>query len=419
MTTTASFLNVPYGGYLHNQVPAEDDELTHTGPGTPAGEWFRRFWQPVALSRKLKDLPVAIRILGEDLVAFRDRSGQVGLLELHCSHRGTSLEFGQIEERGIRCCYHAWLYDVDGKLLETPGEPPESTLKDRLYHGAYPTVEHQGLVFAYMGPPDKRPVFPNFDTYHMAAYQSEAHEPIAWPCNWLQVMENAEDPVHFQFLHSLPGNLGFSEEFSQAPEIDFIETPLGMMYIATRRVGDRVWVRMGDFILPNIQQGPSFDDSLDQRDGNRPTMTRWTVPIDDMNNLQFGFYRVREGEELKQDDGLGQTLDRPYEERQRLPGDYDAMNSQRPIAVHDLEHLAATDRGVIMLRGLVKRGVGEVRNGEDPHRVSLREGEIVPTYGHERVLDVPPAATREADRQVLRDTGRRAAEERIKELSKR
>ena len=165
MTTTTAFLNTPYGGYLNNRVPPEDEELTHVGPGTPGGEWFRRFWQPVAVAEDLKDLPVAIRILGEDLVIFRDRSGRIGLLELHCSHRGTSLEFAQIQERGIRCCYHAWCYAVDGKILDTPGEPADSTLKERLYHDAYPTLEHKGLVFAYMGPPDQRPAFPHYDTY--------------------------------------------------------------------------------------------------------------------------------------------------------------------------------------------------------------------------------------------------------------
>ncbi len=186
MATQPTFLNVPYGAYLHNEVPSEDAELTHVGPGTPGGEWFRRFWHPVAISDELKDLPVAVRILGEDLVVFRDRSGQVGLLELHCSHRGTSLEFGQIEERGIRCCYHAWLYDVDGKILETPGEPAESTLKDRLCHGAYPTHEYNGLVFAYMGPPEKRPEFPVFDTYEkmpkLGGKRLLTNVRLFWPC---------------------------------------------------------------------------------------------------------------------------------------------------------------------------------------------------------------------------------------------
>ena len=117
-------------------------------------------------------MPHAIRILGEDLVIFRDGGGQIGLLELHCSHRGTSLEFGLIEQKGIRCCYHGWQFDVDGRILDTPGEPPDSTYKERLCHGAYLVHEHEGLVFAYMGPPDKKPPFPIYDTMNMPGYRT-------------------------------------------------------------------------------------------------------------------------------------------------------------------------------------------------------------------------------------------------------
>ena len=109
-----------YAGHALREIPAEDPELTHTGPGTPMGEYMRRFWQPVCLSENLTDLPHAIRIMGEDLVAYRDKSGQVGVLHRHCSHRGTSLEYGIVSERGIRCCYHGWLFDADGTILETP-----------------------------------------------------------------------------------------------------------------------------------------------------------------------------------------------------------------------------------------------------------------------------------------------------------
>ena len=127
MATRSSFLTTRYGGYYHREVPNEDEELTHVGPGTPCGEYLRRFWQPVIFADDLKDLPHRVRILGEDLVVFRDFSGAVGLLELHCPHRGTSLEFGLVSEHGIRCCYHGWLFDVDGAILETPGEPADST----------------------------------------------------------------------------------------------------------------------------------------------------------------------------------------------------------------------------------------------------------------------------------------------------
>ena len=126
-TTKAPFLSTAYSAYHHRGRPAEDLELSRVGPGTPCGEYLRRFWQPVVLSEDVRDLPKRLRILGEDLVAFRDRSGAVGLLELHCPHRGTSLEFGLVGEKGIRCCYHGWLFDVDGTILETPGEPADST----------------------------------------------------------------------------------------------------------------------------------------------------------------------------------------------------------------------------------------------------------------------------------------------------
>src|SRR5437667_4586697 len=120
MDARAPFLNTAHSASRHRERPAEDQELTRVGPGTPCGEYLRRFWQPIILSEELRDLPRRLRVLGEDLVAFRDQSGAAGLLELHCPHRGTSLEFGLIGEKGIRCCYHGWLFDVDGRILETP-----------------------------------------------------------------------------------------------------------------------------------------------------------------------------------------------------------------------------------------------------------------------------------------------------------
>jgi phenylpropionate dioxygenase-like ring-hydroxylating dioxygenase large terminal subunit len=172
--TARRALSTPYSAYYFRDVPKEDEELTHVGPGTPCGEYFRRYWLPVELSAELKDLPRRIRILGEDLVIFRDRGGRVGLLQLHCSHRGTSLEFGVVVDRGIECCYHGWHYDVDGTLLDTPGEPPGSTFKDRLCHGAYPVTEYKGMVFAYMGPPDRKPPFPILDTFELPGFRVEA-----------------------------------------------------------------------------------------------------------------------------------------------------------------------------------------------------------------------------------------------------
>ncbi len=418
MVANMPFLNVPYGAYLHNEVPSEDEELTHVGPGTPAGEWFRRVWLPVFVADELKDLPVAIRILGEDLVVFRDRSGRVGLLELHCSHRGTSLEFGQIEERGIRCYYHAWLYDVDGRLLETPGEPAESTIKDRLCHGAYPTHEYGGFVFAYMGPSEQRPEFPIYDTFEMAGYQSLARAGAVWPCNWLQVRENVMAPSHFIFLHGRPGNIGFSEDFSGVGELDYMETPIGMVCIDTRRLGDMVWVRVSDYVPPSMHQGCEIDRSPAERGVQPATVTTWIVPIDDTHTINVGLTRARVGEKLHRKAGFGQTMDRPYEERQRVPGDYDAQVSQRPIARHALEHLATTDRGVIMLRNMVRRSIRAVQHGEHSAGTARDGGGSIATYAQESWLRIPQGATPEEDRRLLRETGRSVVVDRIRELSK-
>ena len=423
MTTNVPFLTAPYSGYAHSDVPPDDEEITRSGPGTPGGEWLRRFWQPVALSEELKDLPKAIRILNEDLVVFRDRSGRVGLLELHCSHRGTSLEFGQIEERGIRCCYHAWCYDVDGRILDTPGEPAESTLKDRLHHGAYPTYECAGLVFAYMGPPDKKPAFPMYDFYTMPGYYLVTGESFTRPCNWLQMHDNIWDPSHTVFLHTIPGNRGFSEDLSQLCEWAFMESPLGLISVDIRRVGDLVWVRVGDYISPNITSGPDVAHGAEERSKRnylgRSERVAWTVPVDDTTCIRFGVRPVRDGVEPARDVIFGQMQDRPYEERQRTPGDDDAQISQRPIAVHALENLAYTDRGVIKVRSTIREGIRAVQRGEDPQGATFRDGEVIPTYAHDRVLRIPPAPSWEEDRQLLRDTGRKVAEDRIMELSQR
>ena len=183
-----------YNGYYRSTPKIEDVELTHVGPGTACGEYLRRFWHPVCLSEQLHDLPLGLRILGEDLVVFRDLSGDIGLLHRHCSHRRASLEYGVISEHGIRCCYHGWLYDVDGTILETPGEPVDSTIRKRLCHGAYPVIEYKGLVFAYMGPFSTKPDFPIYDSMEMPGNEMVPYA-IDMPCNWLQVNENPMDSI--------------------------------------------------------------------------------------------------------------------------------------------------------------------------------------------------------------------------------
>ena len=417
MAERAPFLSAAYRAYHHRERPADDEELTRVGPGTPCGEYLRRFWQPVVLSEELRDLPRRLRIMGEDLVAFRDRSGAVGLLELHCPHRGTSLEFGLISDKGIRCCYHGWLFDADGTILETPGEPADSTLKDRLFHGAYPVREHQGLVFAYMGPPDKEPDFPILDTYDLPGYRMVARAPTLWECNWLQVKENSMDPAHLAFLHTLPGSQGFTEDLGALGEWDWMETPVGMVYIDTRRQGDRVWVRVADFIPPNIHQFPPNADPMAKRTViNRPAATTWAVPLDDTHTMQIGFYRAPVDQEPRRGAGFGQDASRTYEDRQRVPGDYDAQTSiHGGTSRHGLEHLASTDRGVTMMRNMIRRSVRTLQDGVDPPHPDMANGAAIATYAHDRVMPgIPPAASPEEDGRLLREVARNVVAEMVR-----
>jgi phenylpropionate dioxygenase-like ring-hydroxylating dioxygenase large terminal subunit len=385
--------------------------MTQVGPGTPGGEYLRRFWQPVAFARDIAETPLRVRVLGEDLVVFRDRAGRVGLLHLHCAHRGTSLEFGVPQARGLRCCYHGWVFDVDGQCLETPGEPAGSRLHERVCQGAYPTLEFTGLIFAYLGPPDRRPAFPLYDSFEVEGHTLMPAAKFTLPCNWLQVKDNSMDPVHTAFLHALSSGYQFTEAFGAVPELDWALTEAGMVYIATRRVGDLVWVRVCDYMPPNVHQFTrEIEEATKEKPASRPVIIRWAVPSDDTHTTNFELAQVDPAWKLTPEEvarpGFGQSDDRPYAERQRVPADFDAQSSQRPIAVHALEHLASTDRGVIMLRRLVREGIDAVAQGGDPAGAAHPDGKVLKTFTQDLVLRIPPADTPEADRRLLRATGR-------------
>jgi nitrite reductase/ring-hydroxylating ferredoxin subunit len=420
MVSPQPYLSAPYSRYYRREVPRDDEELTRVGPGTPCGEYLRRFWQPIAFLYELTDLPLRVRIMCEDLVVFRSGNGEVGVVDLHCSHRGASLEFGQICDTGIRCPYHGWLYGVDGKVLETPGEPAESTFKDRLYHGAYPVHVYRGLVFVYMGPPDRKPAFPVYDTYEMDGYREWVGLRHMLPANWLQIKENCMDPAHLLFLHTIEGNPkeSFPPELNVTPELDYAQSPIGMVYIDSRRVSDKVWVRMADFICPNIHQfGASGMDFSKEVMFVRPMMTQWSVPVDDTHTMNFRLRHVLTSETRPpQIMAFGQDGERPFAERQRVPGDYDVQTSQRPIAVHALEHLAATDRGVVMLRRMLREGIQANQAGGDPKGLSMVSSGKIPTYCNMTLVRVPPANDPDADRRLVRQTGRKIAEDRFARL---
>ena len=409
-----------YQGYFMRDVPREDPELTHIGPGTVMGEYLRRFWHPVCMSEDLADLPKAIRIMGEDLVAFRDGSGRTGVLHRHCSHRGTSLEYGIVAERGLRCCYHGWLFDADGTILETPGEPPGSRLKGSFRHGAYPTREEGGLVFAYMGPPESRPDFPVFDGYDLWNTRMKSFE-VTMPCNWLQVTDNYVDPIHSMFLHSSYASTQLTESFLLRPYCRFLETPdgSGLTHSTTRRTTDElVWNRMNHALTPNIGElGSPWEKGLERTLFRRVYATRWSVPVDDTNTIMLGWRHLNDfvdpwGE--ADEDGIGKEkvdfdaqVARPtYEAGQRDPGDWEALTAQRPIAVHAAENLGATDAGVQARRRMLRQAVRGERGDLLPAPAN-GGSRPVRTFSQDTTLRIPKRPDPDEDWALLGEVGLR------------
>jgi len=363
-------------------VPPEDADLTHAASGTPMGELLRRYWQPVCLSSDIDELPKRVTILGEPLVVFRDRRGRVGVLDAHCCHRGTSLEYGRVEAEGIRCCYHGWLFATDGACLEQPGEPPTSNFLTKVAQPFYPALEFGGLVFAYMGPLDRLPRFPRFDILEqpgdrLVAYRNVSRGAVA-ACNWLQIQENAMDPIHTAFLHSSISGTHFTELYATLPQLDFVPTPYGMKYVRTARLpSGRVFTRVQEVFTPNLR---AIADNItpDRPHQDRAALIGWWVPVDNTSTIGFHieavhgadgaplstFSRAQEG----RTSGT-QPAHRSYEDTQRHPDDREAQVSQRPIAVHALERLGTTDRGVIMFRSLLRQAIEDVGLGRDPQGV--------------------------------------------------
>lgn len=410
----------PYSGYLNDPAPKDDTFLTDVGRGSPCGEYLRRYWQPFMLASELKDLPIALRLLGEDLVAFRDLGGRVGLLHRHCIHRGASLEFGIPVERGIMCCYHGWHFDIDGSILATPAEPTTNRITRNFTQGAYPVHEYHGLLFAYMGPPDSRPEFPIYDTFVNPEGNRLVPSQREFPCNWLQIVENAADPIHNHYLHAIVSQQ-FSTAFNEDPALEFVETPLGFICSATRRVRDFVFIRASEMILPNAMQftrgGREWKDEEMFTVGC--AITKWTVPIDNLNSWSFQLQhlnpRTQALRKVRAEDLgkgkltlIGQTADRPYEERQRQPGDYDALVGQGAVSNRKLEHLGNADRGIVLLRRQLARGINACKSGETPAMPKLALGEALRTYCHEVVVRAPDPA-QYSDRASLGGFGQRAA----------
>jgi nitrite reductase/ring-hydroxylating ferredoxin subunit len=385
-------------------LPSENPELTHVGPGTPVGELFRRYWQPVGLSPAPGDPPHPLRVLGEDLVLFRDGHGRPGLLDLHCCHRGTSLEYGRVERDGIRCCYHGWLFDTEGRCLEQPCEPAESTYRERVFQPGYPCREYGGLVFAYMGPPEREPLLPAYDLVEAGegvviadgtSYGLGGGEIL--DCNWLQIYENVMDPFHVAVLHSVFSGGQFSDALNVRPRVTWEEADAAVRSTQDRELPDgRRFRRVAEILLPNIRIVPSVAAGTPGEGFERARHIGWVLPIDDTHTRMYSLLRVpvRDGEPVmppRARHGGKLWAELTDEEHHRMPGDKEAIVSQGPIAIHANEHLAASDRGVILTRRMIGRAVAAVREGADPPGV-LRDpaARVVTTQAGNAVLAASP-----------------------------
>jgi phthalate 4,5-dioxygenase oxygenase subunit len=382
--------------------------ICQTGPGTPGGELQRRYWQPVALSEEVPEggAPIPVRVLSEDLTLFRDEQGRLGLVDLHCAHRAADLSYGRIENGGLRCLYHGWLYDVGGNCLEQPGEPEGSTFKDKVKLRAYPCIEKAGMVFAYLGP-GEAPLLPTYEFLEIGD-EHRIVTKIYHECNYQQGNEGNIDPQHVSFLHFFlredPAEIGegitgevqgaggssanrlFGDD--TAPQIEIEETDYGIRIYAVRETGDgNDYVRVTNFIYPNLASFPAFPGVYG---------VNWHVPIDDTHHWKF-MIMVGPNSPLPKQmigptlfDGLLPDFHNERQMRNRYLQDRGEMQRRSFIglgpsfAVHDMwategegpiqdraqEHLGYTDKAIALARRLLLNAVKQVQDGGTaPHVV--------------------------------------------------
>ncbi len=348
------------------------------------GELLRRYWHPVGLSSFFSSTPSMVKALGEELIAFRDGQGRAGLVYPRCAHRGTTLYYGKVEERGIRCCYHGWLYDIEGRCLEQPCEEGGGARRDKVRQPWYPVEERYGLVFAYLGPPQKKPLLPRYDCLEeLAAGESvEADDssigsggPQIAPCNWLQHWENVVDPFHVPVLHGSFSGPQFTAQMGIMPKVAFEATGRGVKVTSLRDLGKgKVHRRVTEAVMPTLRVVP--DPRVERY--QKVESIGWTLPIDDTH------YRIYAAGRVSEPGALGKVRSRPGgkrwaemtgEERRRYPGDYEAQTGQGPITLHSEEHLATSDKGVALLRRFLEKQLKIVVAGGDPAGVAFSEAE--------------------------------------------
>lgn len=382
----------------------ENELITHVGPGTPAGELLRRYWQPAALTEEL-DGPRPLKpvtLLGEELVLFRDEQGRYGLMDRQCPHRGADLCYGRLENGGLRCPFHGWLFDAAGQCLEQPAEPAGSTLYQRTRNRAYPCVERNGIVFAYLGSGEP-PVLPEFDCFVAPRAQTFAFKGL-WECNWLQALEVGIDPAHASFLHRFFQDEEIEESYGKQfraaaadtavpltkilreydrPHIDVQDTAYGLRILTTRELdGGRTHYRVTNLAFPNAIAIPM---------SNEMTITQWHVPIDDTRCYWYAIFtsfgapvdhatmRAQRLEQhtlpdyrpkLNRDTDWG--FDAEEQRSQTYTGmgfdinvhDQWAVESLGPIQDRTKEHLGKSDIAIIANRRLLKKAIQAVQAQE-------------------------------------------------------
>ena len=380
----------------HGIVSAEENRiLTSTTSGTPMGEVLRRYWWPVAISEDLKEKPSFIRVLGEDLVLFRNRRGRVGLIEARCAHRRANLCLGTVALEGLRCRYHGWLYDTAGNILDAPGTLPGSDVKEKVRQRAYPVEELGGLLFAYLGPAPA-PLLPRFDFLTKPGLRMARIIGFS-NSNWLQLAENGADPLHVTFAHAM----SWGGVASAPIHMSFDETEWGLIYRSGRPIDkrDRFAYREQHWLMPGVtlasegygRMTANDFGSLALEHAVMPRGARYNVPIDDTHTMLVRVVWNPEGSKaeydlsklLKTPDWLPDPVE-PYREYRRLEDEpvlgYDwpkmvsaqdatIQDSMGAIADREHEHLTPSDGGVKIARKILRDAMAAVKAGRDPKGV--------------------------------------------------
>ena len=383
--------------------------ICHVGPDSAGGEMFRRYWLAISRTEDLKDIPQSVKILGEELVLFRDGSGRLGLMGLHCSHRGTSLEYGDLEERGIRCPYHGWLYDTEGNCLEQPLEPKGSTFCQKVKHPAYRVRELGGLIFAYLGPNQSAPpVLPHYSALVRDDGVRLVLPPRHWDYNWFNFFENTIDSLHAFFLHK-PSRADRSWEnaFWDYPgdhHIEAMRTDYGLKTIVhwPGPTPDTLYVRLTTLALPTVF-------SLGGRGVEEEGFERllFVTPADDDNFMVYSsdFVPRSKEEVIKKRDQSRYTPPaaepvKEYDKRKHVPyrgqvwkEDYVCQSTQGKIGYRH-EQLGTSDRGVILLRKLLLEAIETVQKGGEPQGIIPKEKEdqLITLDAFRRILPKPTVA---------------------------